>query len=163
MAENESPRLVLSNYFTPKTVELNLKGGQRDEILDELVRRIPEIADQPAAQRTLLRALQEREDLCSTGIGDGVAFPHCRSALVGLVEHPVIVFGRHDEGIPYGAIDGSPARLFFLLVAPNVSLHLQILARLSRMLRNPKFRQALLRAERPEKVCQIIQEAEAAL
>ena len=160
MKENETPRFVLSQWISTDAVVLPLRGKQRDEVLLELVERIPEIARQPAAQQILFRALQERESLCSTGIGDGIALPHARNALVGLVDHPVIVFGRHETGIPFGAVDGGPAKLFFLLVAPTVSQHLQILARLSRMLRDPKLRQDLLKADRSEKVIALVREAE---
>ena len=149
--------------MTIASIELNLRGAQRDEVLRELVDKIPAIVQRPESRQTLLRALQEREQLCSTGIGDGIALPHARNALVGLVDQTVIVFGRHPAGIPFGAIDDVPARLFFLLVAPTVNQHLQVLARLSRLLRDPKLRQNLLRAERPDKVIALIREAEATL
>ena len=142
-------------------MNLNLTSTDRDAVLDELVNQIPQLAKQPEARKTLLRALQERELLHSTGIGDGIALPHARNALVGLVDEPIVVFARHATGIPYGAIDGAPARLFFLLIAPTVTQHLGILARLSRILRDPKVRQSLLTADRPEKVISLIQEAEA--
>lgn len=153
--------LVLSEMFSPATINLNLKSADRDAVLAELVQQIPELAQQPAARETLLRALHERERLHSTGIGDGIALPHARNALVGLVNHPIIVFGRHSSGIAYGAIDDVPARLFFLLIAPTVTQHLAMLARLSRLLRDPKVRQNLLSADRPEKVLAIVREAEA--
>ena len=66
-------------------------------------------------------------------------------------------------GIPYDAIDGVPARLFFCSLAPTVTQHLAILARLSRMLRDPKLRQGLLTAGQPEEVIALIREAEAKL
>ena len=87
--------------------------------------------------------------------------PHARNGLNGLVDQSIIVFGRHPKGIAYGAIDGVPARLFFLLIAPTVTQHLGILARLSRILRDPKVRQNLLSADRPEKVITLIRDAEA--
>ena len=142
-------------------MNLNLVSTDRDAVLNELVNQIPQLAKQPDARKTLLRALQERELLHSTGIGDGIALPHARNALVGLVDEPIVVFARHATGIPYGAIDGVPARLFFLLIAPTVTQHLGILARLSRILRDPKVRQSLLTADRPEKVISLIQDAEA--
>ena len=147
--------------MTVSSIELNLRGIDRDEVLRELVDKIPAMVSRSESRQTLLRALQEREQLCSTGIGDGIALPHARNALVGLVDQTVIVFGRHPTGIPFSAIDNVPARLFFLLVAPTVSQHLQVLARLSRLLRDPKLRQNLLRAERPDKVIALIHEAEA--
>ncbi len=155
-----SNTIRLGDFLSPATVKLNLTGTDRDSVLAELVSLIPEIADQPDAQATLLRALIEREQLHSTGIGDGIALPHARNALVGLVNRPVIVFGRHPAGIPYGAIDGLPARLFFLLIAPTVTQHLAMLARISRLLRDPKLRQSLLEAKTPDQVVTLIREAE---
>jgi len=151
----------VSELFSPTAMNLNLASTDRDAVLNELVNQIPQLAKQPEARKTLLRALQERELLHSTGVGDGIALPHARNALVGLVDEAIVVFARHASGIPYGAIDGVPARLFFLLIAPTVTQHLGILARLSRILRDPKVRQNLLTADRPEKVISLIQDAEA--
>jgi mannitol/fructose-specific phosphotransferase system IIA component (Ntr-type) len=155
-----SGSVVLSELISPATINLNLKSADRDAVLDELAGQIPAVARQPEARSTLLRALREREQLHSTGIGDGVALPHARNALVGLVDRPVIVFGRHAQGIPFDAIDGEPARLFFLLVAPTVTQHLAVLARISRLLRDPRVRQELLTADSAKKVLALIREAE---
>lgn len=155
--------MALGDLLGPATINLNLTSADRESVLSELVNQIPELASQPEARQTLLRALHEREQLHSTGIGDGIALPHARNALVGLVDRPIIVFGRHAEGIPYGAIDAVPARLFFLLIAPTVTQHLAILARLSRVLRDPKLRRNLLAADKPEKVVTLIRDAEAQL
>jgi mannitol/fructose-specific phosphotransferase system IIA component (Ntr-type) len=160
---NRANSFNLADTMSPATIYLGLKSRDRDGVLEELVGRVPGLDRQPEARQTLLRALHEREQLHSTGIGDGIALPHARNALVGLVEHPVIVFGRHNDGIPYGAIDRMPARLFFLLVAPTVTQHLGILARLSRLLRDPKLRQNLLGAESAEKVLASIREVESRL
>src|SRR5262245_26764452 len=157
----EPNSLVLSQLLSPAAINLNLSSQDRESVLGELVNQIPELARQPDARQVLLRALHEREQLHSTGIGDGIALPHARNALVGLVDHPIIVFARHATGIPYGALDNVPARLFFLLIAPTVTQHLGILARLSRILRDPKVRQNLLAAERPEKVISLLRDAEA--
>ena len=159
----QSTSVVLGDLLSPTAIALDLKSADRDSVLGELVNQISRLANQPEARQTLLRALHEREQLHSTGIGDGIALPHSRNALVGLVDQPIIVFGRHKEGIPYGAIDSVPARLFFLLIAPTVTLHLAILARLSRLLRDPRLRQNLLVAEKPESVLALIREAEAKL
>src|SRR5207237_7718547 len=156
MANAEAKRLLITDLISAATIELHLRGRQRDDVLGELVARITEIADRSEARQTLLKALHEREQLHSTGIGDGIALPHARNALVGLVNYPIIVFARHPQGIPYGAIDGQPARLFFLVIAPTVTQHLAILARLSRILRDPDVRQNLLAADRPAKVIALI-------
>ena len=154
---------ILSALLSPAAINLNLKSADRDSVLGELVDQVPQLAGQSEARQTLLRALREREQLHSTGIGDGIAVPHSRNALVGLVDQPIMVFGRHAKGVPYGAIDNVPARLFFLLVAPTVTQHLAILARLSRLLRDPRLRQSLLTADKPEKVLSLIRDAEAKL
>ena len=154
------PDFLLSDSLSPATIQLRLKSANRAEVLRELVSFIPEISKRPDAQQTLVRALEDREQLHSTGIGDGIALPHARNALVGLVEKPVIVFGRHPQGIPFGAIDNKPSQLFLLLIAPTVTLHLAILARVSRLLRDPKLRQNLLATESPEKVIALFREAE---
>jgi nitrogen PTS system EIIA component len=155
--------VALNELLSPPVIELNLKGEDRDSVLRELVDQIPQLVSQPKARQTLLRGLREREQLHSTGIGDGIAVPHSRNALVGLVDQPIIVFGRHATGIPYDAIDDVPARLFFLLVAPTVTQHLAILARLSRLLRDRKLRQSLLTADKPERVIALIRDAESKL
>jgi len=159
----KSTSLVLGEILSPATINLDLQSADRDSVLDELVNQIPQFANLPESRQTLLRALREREQLHSTGIGDGVALPHSRNALVGLVDQPIMVFGRHKKGIPYDAIDGVPARLFFLLIAPTVTQHLAILARLGRVLRDPKLRKNLLTAEKPENVPVLMREAEAKL
>src|ERR1017187_7217548 len=158
---NNPGAVVLGELISPATINLNLTGANRDAVLEELVAQIPALADQPEARQPLLRALHELEQLHSTGIGDGVALPHARNALVGLVSEPVIVFGRHPKGVPYGALDGLPANLFFLVIAPTVTQHLAALARISRLLRDPKLRKSLLQADSPKKVQSLFREAEA--
>ncbi len=155
--------VFVNELLAPSVISLNLKSADRESVLQELVDQIPQLVDQPDARQILLRALREREQLHSTGIGDGIAVPHSRNALVGLVDEPIMVFGRHATGIPYDAIDDVPARLFFLLVAPTVTQHLAILARLSRLLRDRKLRQSLLTADKPERVIALIRDAEAKL
>ena len=155
-----SHAVVLSELLSPATISLDLKSTDRDGVLSELVNHIPQLAKQPEARQTLLRALREREQLHSTGIGDGIALPHARNALVGLVDEPIMVFGRHKQGIPYDAIDSVPARLFVLLVAPTVTQHLAVLARLSRLLRDPRLPQGLLKAGDAGAVLALIREAE---
>jgi mannitol/fructose-specific phosphotransferase system IIA component (Ntr-type) len=157
---NGAQSVSISELLSPAGISLSLRGSDRESVLVELVKLVPQLAGDDRGQQTLLRALQEREQLHSTGIGDGVALPHARNALVGLVDEPIIVFGRHLQGVPYGAIDNVPARLFFLLIAPTVTQHLGILARISRVLRDPKLRQALLTVDTPAAVIALFREVE---
>jgi len=93
----------------------------------------------------LAAALAEREKLGSTGVGEGVAIPHAR--VPGLPQLAACL-GRSRQGIGFQAIDGKPARLFVALFAPESSAgtHLQALARVSRIFKNPAFREAALAA-----------------
>jgi nitrogen PTS system EIIA component len=160
---NNSGSVSLSNLLVPDRIQLDLQSSDRESVLQELVDQIPELAGLPDARQTLLRALHEREQLYSTGIGDGIALPHSRNALVGLVDRAVVVFGRHSTGIPYGSPDALPARLFFLVVAPTVTQHLAILARLIRLLRDPKLRLGLQQVDTPEKAIDMVRDAESHL
>lgn len=160
MASPESNRFCVSDLLARPTILLNLTSGDRNSVLAELAGAIPELRNHPDKRNILLAALREREELHSTGIGDGVALPHARTALSGLVTRPVIVFGRHSKGIIYGAIDGRPVQLFFLLVTTSVTQHLQILARISRLLRGAPLRQKLLAADQPEQILVLIREVE---
>jgi mannitol/fructose-specific phosphotransferase system IIA component (Ntr-type) len=160
MATPDSTRFCISNLMSAATIRLQLRGRDREEVLQELIGAIPELAARPDARVALFKALVERELLHSTGVGDGVALPHARQALTHVVEHPVIVLGRHPTGIAYGAIDGQPVKLFLLLVTTAVTEHLQVLARISRLIRNPDLQQNLLTATHPQVVLNLIRQAE---
>ena len=137
----------------------DLRGGNKESVLQELV-------DSLATQRpeidgsVLLDSLFEREKLGSTGIVEGVAIPHGRIAgLTGIA----VVVGRHPQGVDFGSLDGSPTRLFFLLVAPHESngVHLKLLAQVSRLLRDASFRDVLMRARDRRELYQRLVERDA--
>jgi mannitol/fructose-specific phosphotransferase system IIA component (Ntr-type) len=148
---------MLSKLFSTPAMDVALKAGDRESVFRELIALIPGLDD--GARAGLLLALLGRERLGSTGLGRGVALPHTRYAIKG-VTGPQIIFGRHREGINYGALDGQPVRLFFLLVAPDVAQHLQILSRLSRLLRDVRLREELLSVSNPHEGLRAIQAAE---
>jgi len=103
----------------------------------------------------VLRILQERENLGSTGIGDGVAIPHGK---LKNLDRLVMSFGRSRVGVDFDSMDGKPAHLFFLLVAPeeSVGIHLKTLARISKLLKDQGVRQRLIEAPDRETICSII-------
>lgn len=121
-----------------------LHGRTKAEVLRELAAHLVRYHDQVSVQR-LVEVLWERERLGSTAIGDGIAIPHGK--LRG-VKSVVAAFGRHPQGVDFDSLDGGPTRLFFLLVAPeeSVGLHLKAIARVSRLLKDPAFRERLLAA-----------------
>jgi len=157
---NQSSHLVISEIITPHAIELNLPGNSREEVLKKMVQNLPQMSENLECQELLYKALIEREKLHSTGVGDGIALPHSRNVIVGLVDRPCILFARHKKGIPFGAVDGKPAHLFFLLLSPTVTQHLAVLAKISRIVRQPRLRDQLMVVERPEQALDAIREAE---
>lgn len=122
-----------------------LSSGTRDDVLAELsaniISRLPGVS-----LDVILEALLEREMLGSTGIGDGIAIPHAK--LQGITKEPFLVFGRSRGGVDFNSLDGRTAHLFFLLVSSDADVggHLQTLARISRILKDPEIRNELLNA-----------------
>jgi mannitol/fructose-specific phosphotransferase system IIA component (Ntr-type) len=111
----------LTDFFAPDAISLDLKGGTKDEILAELVGLL-RLDDR--ASDTLLRMLQRRETLGSTGVGRGIAIPHCRSLVVSRLR---LAYGHHRTGIDFQAIDSGPVFDFFLIVAPPLEISNQYL------------------------------------
>jgi mannitol/fructose-specific phosphotransferase system IIA component (Ntr-type) len=150
----------ISELLNPEAMHLAMTGSSRDEILRDLVGLVPPLKGRPVEQDRLLQALIEREGMHSTGIGEGLALPHTRNTLGGLVERPLIAVGRHPRGVAFGAIDGKPVHLFFLLLTTSVTEHLSLLARLSRLLRVARLRTQLLSARDPAEIIAAVQQAE---
>ena len=105
----------------------------------------------------LVQALEDRERLNSTALGEGVAIPHGK--LPG-VKGVIAAFGRSPSGVDFSSLDGKPTHLFFLLVAPEDSAgtHLKALARISRLLKDASFRARLMEAGDAGEVFRIIRE-----
>jgi PTS system nitrogen regulatory IIA component len=140
----------------PEDIIASLSARGKSAVLEELAEKVLE--RHPSLDReNLLAVLNERERLGSTGIGEGIAIPHGK---LRNAEELVLVFGRSREGIDFNSLDGRPAQLFFLLIAPDeaAGLHLKMLARISRILKDPLVRRRLLEASDAEEIYNIIQE-----
>ncbi|CAB1085167.1 PTS IIA-like nitrogen-regulatory protein PtsN [Olavius algarvensis Delta 1 endosymbiont] len=136
-----------------EAVLADLKARNKKEILEELVAPVAEIADVP--QEDLVKVLFERERLGSTGIGGGIGIPHGK---MKDLESLVLGFGLSRKGVDFESLDGKPAHIFFLLVTPENStgLHLKLLARISRILKNEPFKDRLLNASDSDEILSII-------
>ena len=121
-----------------------LTGKSKEDVLRELATAMAAQHSDIDASR-LVEVLWERERLGSTAIGDGIAIPHGK--LPGL-RTVLGAFGRHPQGVDFQSLDGKPTKLLFLLVAPedSVGQHLKALARVSRLLKDPAFRNQLMSA-----------------
>lgn len=149
----------LTELLTPERIKIPLVSTSKDEILGELV----EVIGQSTSSRNLdeiLRAVREREEVLSTGIGSGVAIPHGKSPAIAEL---ALVAGVQPEGIDFEALDGRPVSLFFLLVGPDAAAgqHVKALSRISRLLRRDAFRIRLMEATSSTEFYSIIAEAEA--
>ena len=141
--QTQSP---ISRLLAVETCEVPLDAGTRPAVLQALIEvagRTWQIWD-PAA---VLKAVKEREDVMSTGFDNGVAIPHPRNPLPDALGQSIIAFGRTLSGIPFSAPGRSLTDLFFLVLARDAATHLQILARLGRILQRDGFIADLRHAE----------------
>jgi mannitol/fructose-specific phosphotransferase system IIA component (Ntr-type) len=152
--------MSIGGYLDPRAVTLRLQTNSKDEVLRELVNLIPELQNRAAEQLSLWQALADREKLHTTAVGEGLAFPHARNAMGNLLKRPVIVVGRHPQGVAWGAADSKPVQLLFMLAAPSLTEHLHLLGQMSRILRNGKIREDLLRAGTSEQAIEILKAGE---
>ncbi|HEU4763912.1 MAG TPA: PTS sugar transporter subunit IIA [Gemmatimonadales bacterium] len=124
----------LREFFADDAINLNLQGTGKDEILAELVALL-HVDDRSAD--SLLKLLRRRETLGSTGVGRGIAIPHCRSTMVQQLR---LAFGRQPAGVDYRAIDDRPVHHFFLIVAPPVEVsnqYLPVLGKIAQFAKEP--------------------------
>jgi PTS system nitrogen regulatory IIA component len=131
-------------------IHYRVRGQSKRQVLENALQMTQGV--EPGAAGPLLDMFLAREQLASTGIGDGIAIPHTRTALVGYVATPLLSLAFLETPIDYDALDGKPVQALFLLVSPTIRSHLLILGRLSFALRDTLFRQAVLRREPPEKI-----------
>jgi len=129
----DQARLEIADLVTPRSVIAQLRAPTKRQVLQELARRAGAVTG--IADRRIYDALAERERLGTTGIGNGVAIPHCRLAELTRL---CAFFARLERPIPFEAIDDEPVDLLFVLLAPADAgaEHLKALARVSRLLRD---------------------------
>ena len=142
--------MKLSEILTLERIDTHLDAADKSDVLRQLSKLIGGAMNGVAVfdengRSSIERVLGDRERLASTGIGDGVAIPHGRVA--GL-DHFVAALAIRREGVPFDAIDGLPASIFFAVVGPEKAAgeHLKCLARIGRVLRDDSVRTRLLSA-----------------
>lgn len=134
---------------------LDVDGASRDDV----VRRLVELGAATGQVRdvdAVVAAALARERQGTTGVGQGIAIPHAKSAEVSA---PLVAFARSTEGVEWESMDGEPAHLVFLIAVPEEQAgdeHLRILATLSRALTKAEFRDALLRAGSRTEVLRVL-------
>ena len=133
----------------------DLTSQDKKGIIEELVSPVARIAN--LNREDLVRVLMDRERLGSTGIGGGIGIPHGK--LRGL-ESLILSFGLSRKGVDFESMDGRPTHIFFLLITPENStgLHLKLLARISKILKNDLFKAKLLKAADRDEIFDAIKE-----
>ena len=137
--------MQLADYLDKELVLAELTAKSKSEVLRELVAPLQGREEGVDPERAYV-VLMEREKLGTTGIGDGVAIPHGK---LDDLERIIVVVGRSAEGVEFEALDFSPCRIFFLVLAPEqvAGMHLKVLAHISRLIKDQEFRSQFLAAE----------------
>lgn len=143
-----------SNLFSENCINLNLKGTTKSEIIDELVEML-NVAGKLNDKEEYKKQILKRESQSSTGLEEGIAIPHAKTAAVKI---PSIAFGLSKNGVDYESLDGEPSKLFFMIAAPaNASdTHIEILSKLTTMLLDDDIRERLLEVKTPQEVIEIL-------
>ncbi|MBD3233958.1 MAG: PTS fructose transporter subunit IIA [candidate division Zixibacteria bacterium] len=146
--------IKLAKFLEEELVEFNLKSKDKDSVIKELVglaSRSKLVKDEDQ----LLKAVIEREELVTTGVGYGVAFPHAKTRSVRGI---VIAFGKSIDGIDFVAMDKKPVNLFFLIAAPEdaIGAHLNVMAELSFLMKSEENRQKLIEAKGFDDVIKVL-------
>lgn len=133
----------------------DLKAQDKKSVLEELVEPVARL--KKANPEELVLVLMERERLGSTGIGSGIGIPHGK---LKDLDELILGFGLSRKGVDFESMDGRPTHIFFLLMTPENStgLHLKVLARISKILKNDTFRERLLTATSGDEIYRIIKD-----
>lgn len=148
----------LTDYLVEGRILLDLLGTEKDEVLKEL----SEFAYQKGQiedPEPMYRGLLARENLISTGIGEGIAIPHTRcSGAKGLF----LIFARSEIGVDFDSLDGEPAHLLVTIVGPeeNAKDQLRVLSRTARLLKQTDFRDRILAASSEEEALDFVRKEE---
>jgi len=145
----------LKDFFAPEAVTLRLEGATKDDVLKELIAllRLDE-----KSEAMLFKMLKRRENLGSTGIGRGIAIPHCRSLVVNRLR---VAFGRKPEGMDFRAIDEKPVYNFFLIVAPPLEVsnqYLPVLGKIAQFAKEPDVPDRLVKLTSADEFMELLDE-----
>lgn len=150
--------MKISDFLVSKAVTADLKGVSKKDVIEELVGLLIDAgAIEKKYKNKILEVLFAREALGSTAIGQGIAIPHAKSECV---KKMVGCLGVSKSGINFDSLDGEPAHIFFLLIAPADSAgpHLKALARISRLLKDKFIRESLKSVKDEKILLQIVQQ-----
>ncbi len=148
----------LTDILLKEHVKIKLESTTRDEAIKELLTLLDQnkrVADMDEAYHAIL----EREKIMTTGVGNGIAIPHCKHTSC---PNFAVALGIHSKGIQFESIDKKPAKIIFLLIGPenNPGMHIKLLSRISRLMSNEDLRNQLLKCKTSDKALELIEEEE---
>ena len=157
----ESPLPSVAEALGHGGIHYRVSGRCKEESLAAVVEilPLPREVDRPF----LLSVLLARENLGSTGIGDGIAIPHVRNPIVLHVHEPIVALCFLEKPVDFGSMDGQPVSALFTLISPTVRVHVHLLSSLAFILHNEQFRSALTRQASPDEILVLARRAEAGL
>lgn len=147
--------MELREFFSEEAIKLNIEGTTKDDVLKELIGLLV-LDDKNEAM--LFKMLKRRENLGSTGIGRGIAIPHCRSLVVSKLR---VAFGRKRAGLDFKAIDDKPVNFFFLIVAPPLEVsnqYLPVLGKIAQFSKELDVPERLLSISEPSEFMDLLKE-----
>jgi mannitol/fructose-specific phosphotransferase system IIA component (Ntr-type) len=147
--------MKLREFFTVSAVKLNLGAEAKDDVLKELISLLG-LDDK--SQAILFKTLKRRENLGSTGIGKGIAIPHCRSLVVNTLR---LAYGRKPTGLDFNSIDEEPVHHFFLIVAPPLEVsnqYLPVLGKIAQFAKDPDIPRRLSSITDPTEFLRLLEE-----
>ena len=147
--------MELREFFSEDAIKLELDGTTKDEVLKELIGLLG-LDDK--SEGMLFKMLKRRENLGSTGIGRGIAIPHCRSLVVNKLR---VAFGRKSGGLDFKAIDERPVNFFFLIVAPPLEVsnqYLPVLGKIAQFSKEADVPERLLSITEPAQFMALLEE-----
>ncbi|MFO7837959.1 MAG: PTS sugar transporter subunit IIA [Desulfosalsimonadaceae bacterium] len=149
--------MKILDFLYKETILTDLQATDKKGVLEELTLPVARVTK--ADHKELVRVLIEREHLGSTGIGDGVGIPHGK---LKSLHELILGFGLSLKGVNFEALDKRPTHIFFLLLTPDDSagMHLQLLARISKLLKDEGFKKRLMQASESQEVIRTIEEVD---
>ncbi len=147
--------MELREFFSADAVKLDLESTAKDDILKELISLLKL---EEKSESMLFKMLKRRENLGSTGIGRGIAIPHCRSLVVSKLR---VAFGRKTGGVDFKAIDEKPVNFFFLIVAPPLEVsnqYLPVLGKIAQFSKEPDVPDRLFALTQPSEFMALLEE-----
>ena len=147
--------MELREFFSEEAIKLELEGETKDDVLKELIGLLG-LDDK--SEGMLFKMLKRRENLGSTGIGRGIAIPHCLSLVVNKLR---VAFGRKSGGLDFKAIDEKPVNFFFLIVAPPLEVsnqYLPVLGKIAQFSKEPDVPDRLFGLKDPAEFMKLLEE-----